>query len=203
MENTNPLTSRQRMVLNTSQRMTTRRGFGPTIREIAEAMDINSPNGVVVHLRALEKKGFIRRNANLSHSIQLVERKPTKRQKGLPLVGQVAAGPLTEAVEQAERLDLAKLFDKSENFMLEVRGDSMIEAHICDGDYVVVSKQLTAEAGQIVVARTPDGEATIKYYYPERKRVRLLPANRKMQAILVDEVEILGVVIGVVRQIDD
>jgi SOS-response transcriptional repressor LexA len=98
MEKTNQLTSRQRMVLNTIQRMTTRRGFGPTIREIAEAMDINSPNGVVVHLRALEKKGFIRRNANLSRSIQLVERKPTKRQKGLPLVGQVAAGPLTEAV---------------------------------------------------------------------------------------------------------
>ena len=202
MEKTKQLTSRQRMVLNTIQRMTTRRGFGPTIREIAEAMDINSPNGVVVHLRALEKKGFIRRNANLSRSIQLVERKPTKQQKGLPLVGQVAAGPLTEAVEQAERLDLAKLFDKSDNFMLEVRGDSMIEAGIHDGDTVLIKKQESADTGDIVVALIDDEEATLKRLRKRGSSIALEAANPAYETRVLgpDRVRIQGKLVGLMRR---
>jgi repressor LexA len=120
---------------------------------------------------------------------------------GLPLRGQVAAGGMHEAIEQDGRIDFGSMFAKKNQFVLEVSGDSMIDAHIADGDYVVITKQRTAQPGQIVVARTEDGEATLKYWFPEKRRIRLQPANSEMKPIYVKDAKVLGVVSGVVRHV--
>ena len=114
---------------------------------------------------------------------------------------QIAAGVMHEAIEQRERVDFGAMFSKRNQFVLEVSGDSMIDAQISDGDYVVVKKQRTATSGQMVVAQTEDGEATLKYWYPERHRVRLQPANSRMKPIYSKNVQVLGVVVGVVRKL--
>jgi len=108
-----------------------------------------------------------------------------------------------EAIEQHERIDFGSMFPKKNQFVLEVTGDSMIDAYIADGDYVIVTRQRTAQPGQMVVAQTEDGEATLKYWHPEksRKRIRLQPANAKMKPIYVKNARILGVVAGVVRKV--
>ncbi len=120
--------------------------------------------------------------------------------KGLPLRGRIAAGVLHEAVEQDERVDFEDLFNKKNMFVLEVSGDSMIDAHIEDGDYVVIKRARDASPGDIVVAQTDDGEATLKYWYPERDRIRLQPANKSMKSIYVKNAKVLGVLVGVVRK---
>ncbi len=120
----------------------------------------------------------------------------------MPLAGRVAAGVLHEAIEQTERVDFEAMFNKKNLFALEVSGDSMIDAQIADGDYVVIRKQRTAMPGQIVVAQTDDGEATLKRWYPEANRIRLEPANATMKPIYVKNAKVLGVVAGVVRKVD-
>src|SRR5215470_5835031 len=159
------LTSRQREVFDFIHEKISGRGYGPTVREIGEHFSIASPNGVMCHLKALEKKGLISREPNMSRAIQLED-----DYKGLPLVGRVAAGVMHEAIEQKERLDFDAVFNnKRDNlFALKVSGDSMIDAHIDDGDYVIIRRQHTAAPGQIVVAQTGEGEATLKQYFPER-----------------------------------
>jgi repressor LexA len=143
----------------------------------------------------------------MSRAIQLAvkelpgSRAATAEEPGLPLVGRVAAGVLHEAVEQRERIDFGAMFARRNQFVLEVRGDSMIDAQIVDGDYVVVKKQKVAQAGQMVVARTDEGEATLKYWFPEKQRIRLQPANAAMAPIYVRNAEVLGVVVGVVRKL--
>jgi repressor LexA len=196
------LTTRQKKIYEFIRDKIRNRGYGPTVREIGEQFDIASPNGVMCHLKALEKKGLITREPNMSRAIQLTQEPAELR--GVPLSGRVAAGVMHEAIEQNERVDFESLFSKKNFFALEVNGDSMIDAHITDGDYVVIRKQKTAEPGQIVVAQTPDGEATLKWYYPEKakKRIRLQPANSKMKPIYVKDVNILGVVAGVVRKVN-
>jgi repressor LexA len=119
----------------------------------------------------------------------------------LPLAGRVAAGVLHEAIEQQERIDFGEMFAKRNQFVLEVHGDSMIDAQIADGDYVVIKKQKVAAPGQMVVARTADGEATLKYWFPEKQRIRLQPANAAMAPLYVREAEVLGIVVGVVRKL--
>lgn len=195
------LTKRQKAVFMFIREKIEGRGYGPTVREIADKFDIASPNGVMCHLKALERKGLITREPNMSRAIQ-ISSEVMKAERGLPLCGQVAAGVMHEAVEQNERVDFGSMFTKKAQFVLEVSGDSMIDAHIADGDYVVVTKQRTAQPGQIVVAQTEDGEATLKYWFPEKakKRIRLQPANRRMKPIYVKEAKILGVVSGVVRK---
>jgi repressor LexA len=178
------------------------RGYGPTVREIGTEFQISSPNGVMCHLKALEKKGLIKRSPNKSRAIELSRgMAESNDEPGLPLAGEVAAGLTHLAFEQDERIDLGALFQKRNLFVLSVRGDSMIEAQIADGDYVVVKKQKTAEAGQMVVAQTPEGEATLKFWFPEAKRIRLQPANSSMEPIYVPRAEVLGVVVGVVRKL--
>ena len=196
---TEQLTSRQQRVYEFIRDKIRSRGYGPTVREIGEEFKIRSPNGVMCHLRALEKKGLIRRQPHKSRAIEIVG--GARRNKGLPLVGRVAAGATMLAEEQQEWIDFGHLFRGPETFVLEVTGDSMIDAHIQDGDYVVVRRSKTAERGDIVVAMV-DGEATLKYWYPEprRKRIRLQPANRNMDPIYVREATIIGVVEGVVRK---
>ena len=174
-------------------------GHSPTIREIAEAMDFSSPNGVMCHLSALEKKGLIERSDQKSRSILLTDA-ATDEIEGLPLSGRVAAGMLVEAVEQKERINLGKMWAGKASFVLEVEGDSMIDAQIASGDYVVVKSRRTASRGDMVVARTADGEATLKYWFPEKNRIRLQPANKRMKPIYSKDARVIGVVVGVVRK---
>lgn len=192
------LTERQRAVFEFIREKIVHRGYGPTVREIGEHFDISSPNGVMCHLKALEKKGLIRRSPNKSRAIEL-SREAMEDGRGMPLAGVVAAGRMTLAHEQAERIDFADFFGKDDLFALRVSGDSMIEAQIADGDYVVVHRQQVAKPGQMVVARTDEGEATLKYWFPERNGIRLQPANSTMEPIYVDNAEVLGIVVGVVR----
>ncbi len=176
------------------------RGYGPTVRDIGDAFGIKSPNGVMCHLKALETKGFIRREGKLARAIELTQ-ESIEEDKGLPLAGRIAAGALHEAIEQKERIDLGEFFRGKGMYALEVSGDSMIEAQIADGDYVVVKKQKTAQPGQIVVAITDEGETTLKYWHPEKKRVRLQPANSTMEPIYCSNAQVEGVVVGVVRKL--
>jgi repressor LexA len=196
------LTERQQAVYEFIRDKIRNRGYGPTVREIGLEFDINSPNGVVCHLKALEKKGAIKREQNLSRAIELMAEPIEER--GLPLAGQIAAGVLHEAVEQSERVDFDEMFDPDNKtlFVLLVRGDSMIEDQIADGDYVVIHKQRTARKGQIVVALTDEGEATLKRWFPEKNRIRLEPANASMKPIYVKDARVLGVVVGVVRKVE-
>jgi repressor LexA len=174
------------------------RGYGPTVREIGAAFKIRSPNGVVCHLKALERKGMITRGKNMSRAIELVAEPAHLR--GLPLAGWVAAGTLRPAEEQSERIDFESLFKRDNHFVLKVMGDSMIDAQIADGDWVVIQKKQTAHSGDIVVAQTEDGEATLKQWFPERDRIRLQPANPSMKPIYVKNARVLGVLVGVVRK---
>jgi repressor LexA len=196
------LTERQQAVYQFIRDKIRTRGYGPTVREIGLQFGIRSPNGVMCHLKALEKKGLILREPNMSRAIQLAAEPAEER--GLPLAGRIAAGVLHEAIEQSERVDFYEIFDPSDKnlFLLEVNGDSMIEDQISDGDYVVVRRQRTARKGQIVVAVTDEGEATLKRWFPERNRIRLEPANSAMKPIFVRNARVLGVVVGVVRQLE-
>jgi repressor LexA len=174
------------------------RGYGPTVREIGQAFKIRSPNGVVCHLKALERKGLITRGKNMSRAIELVNEPAHLR--GLPMAGWVAAGTLRAAEEQSERIDFESLFNRDNHFVLKVMGESMIDAQIADGDWVVIQKKQTAHPGDIVVAQTEDGEATLKQWFPERDRIRLQPANAAMKPIYVRNARVLGVLVGVVRK---
>ncbi len=198
------LTTRQEKVFDFIRAKIKERGYGPTVREIGEHFKISSPNGVMCHLRALEKKGLITRirkkDRAMARAIALAP-EIIAEDKGLPLVGTVAAGMTTLSFEQPERVDFADFFSKKNLFVLKVSGNSMIDAHIADGDFVVIKKQRTAEKGQMVVAQNDDGEATLKYWFPEANRVRLQPANSSMSPIYVKGATVMGVVVGVVRNL--
>jgi repressor LexA len=201
---TDVLTKKQKLVYEFIRDKIRNRGYGPTVREIGEHFEIRSPNGVMCHLKALEKKGLISREKNMSRAIRLSQepvQEPVE-ERGLPLYGMIAAGVLHEAVEQDERIDFSDIFNKKNLFALKVNGDSMIEDAIADGDHVIVRKQRTARKGQIVIALTDEGEATLKRWYPEANRIRLEPANSAMKPIYVRDAKILGVVVGVVRRVD-
>jgi len=198
--NTQP-TEKQQAIFDFIHDKMYNRGYGPTVREIGRHFGIRSPNGVMCHLKALERKGLISREPNMSRAIQLTG--GMVRQTGLPLAGRIAAGMLHEAVEQNERVDFNEVFDPADKdlFLLLVNGESMIEDQIADGDYVVVRRQKTARKGQIVVAVTDENEATLKRWFPEKGRIRLEPANSTMKPIYVKNARVLGVVVGVVRKV--
>ncbi len=202
MEASEHLTERQQAVYQFIREKIRSRGYGPTVREIGIQFDIRSPNGVMCHLKALEKKGLIVREPKMSRAIELATEPADER--GLPLAGRIAAGVLHEAIEQHERVDFEDLFSNinKDLFVLRVSGDSMIEDQIADGDYVVVRKQKTARKGQIVVALTDENEATLKRWYPEKNRIRLEPANASMAPIYVKDAKVLGILVGVVRQVN-
>ena len=192
------LTNRQQEIYDFVKSKITGRGYGPTVREIGTEFGIKSPNGVMCHLKALERKGFIVRDPNMSRAIKLSE--PLNFAKTtLPLAGSVAAGAPVLGVEETEQVDFADLFEDEELFCLRVRGESMIEDHICPGDFVIVRQQETAEDGDIVVALVEGEETTLKRFFREKGRYRLQPANEAMEPIWVDEVEIQGVVQSVIR----
>ena len=194
------LTPRQREIYTFIRSKIQGRGYGPTVREIGLEFDIKSPNGVMCHLKALQKKGFIHREPNMSRAIQMLDEPTSAQPSRLKLVGRIAAGQPIEAVEQDEELGFSEWEGADDKFALRVSGDSMIEEYIADGDYVVIQRQEVARDGQIVAVRDDDGEATLKRLFRERNRVRLEPANKTMKPIYRDRVDILGVLVGVVRK---
>lgn len=191
------MTTRQKAIYDFIKEKIVNRGYGPTVREIGNNFGIRSPNGVMCHLKALERKGLITREAHMSRAIQLAEQ-PQKRM-ALPLAGQIAAGSPILAVPQDERIDFSNLFDNDDHYCLQVKGESMIDDQIADGDYVVVRKQSTCRDGDIVVALVEGQEATLKRFYKEKNRIRLQPANASMSPIYADHVDVLGKVVGVIR----
>lgn len=194
------LTPKQRLIYDFICRQIDSRGFPPTIRDIGNAFEIKSPNGVMCHLKALEKKGFISRDGKSARAIR-----PTNRiagKIGLPFKGLVAAGQPIAAEAQDERIDLHDLFAGPETFLLQVRGKSMIDNHIEDGDYVVIRKREAAHNGERVVAMV-DGDYTLKRFYRHKDKIELRPENEFMDPILVEDgqdVQIVGVLAGVVRK---
>jgi repressor LexA len=194
------LTERQRQIYDFIREKIENRGYGPTVREIGNGFDIRSPNGVMCHLKALQKKGLIKRVNGQARAIQLVDHRPPA--VSLPLLGTVAAGAPVAALEQDERLEFNDLFGMPNIYALKVRGNSMIEDHIEDGDYVIIRKQETAENGQRVVAMV-NGEVTLKKFYRRRDQIRLEPANGTMAPIIVRsdaDARVLGLLVGVVRK---
>jgi repressor LexA len=194
------LTDRQREIYDFIRSKIENRGYGPTVREIGEAFDIRSPNGVMCHLKALVKKGLITRQDRSARAIQLIDHRPPS--VGVPLMGMVAAGSPIEAMAQEDQLDFSDLFAGPDRFALRVRGQSMIDNHIDDGDYVIIRKQHTADNGDRVVMMI-DNEVTLKRYYHEKDHIRLEPANGNMGPIIVkasEDPKILGVLVGVMRK---
>jgi repressor LexA len=213
------LTARQEQTLDFIRQSIQERGYPPTLREIGEYMGIRSTNGVNDHLRALERKGYLRREDMKSRALKLVSGMgtqptsvPAKAEDDdmieVRVLGRVAAGlPLLaeENVIDTVRVDRMLVRGGREVFGLRVTGDSMIEAGIMSGDYIFVKKQSTAERGDIVVALIGD-EATVKYFHPERDYVRFQPANSQMAPILVRASDfkstmLLGKVVGVYRRL--
>lgn len=194
------LTERQKEIYHFIRQKIESRGYGPTVREIGLAFDIKSPNGVMCHLKALEKKGLITREEHSARAIQLVDHRPPAQ--GLPFLGMVAAGTPIPAVEQSERLEIDAIFGGANRFVLQVNGNSMINSHIQDGDYVVIQQQKDAANGERVVAMI-DNEVTLKRFYKEKDHIRLEPANDAMDPIIVDpsqDAQILGILVGVLRK---
>jgi repressor LexA len=200
MADLDALTPRQKEIYNFIRSKIQGRGYGPTVREIGLHFQIKSPNGVMCHLKALQKKGLIHREPNMSRAIQLLDDPVSAHQMGLKLVGRIAAGHPIEAVEQHEELTFSDWTEPGDKFALRVTGDSMIEEHIADGDFVIIKRQDQARDGQIVAVRDDDGEATLKKFFRDRNRVRLEPANKTMKPIFRDRVNVLGVLVGVVRK---
>jgi repressor LexA len=200
------LTDRQREILDFISRSIAKRGYPPTLREIGSHFGIRSTNGVNDHLRALEKKGYLQREDLKSRALRPIV--TTGQLVEVPVLGRVAAGQPLLAVRNYDdtvRVDRFFIGNNREVFALRVKGDSMIEDGIFDGDYVFVRKQLQANSGETVVAMIGD-EATVKRYYPEGDTIRFQPANARLEPIYVRKrdfksVNLLGVVIGVYRKL--
>jgi repressor LexA len=193
------LTERQREIYEFIREKIESRGYGPTVREIGLGFDIRSPNGVMCHLKALEKKGLIKREGFSARAIQLVDHRPPG--SGVPMLGRVAAGLPTEAIQSDERLEFGELFGGPDHYALKVRGQSMIDDHIQDGDFVIIHRQETAENGDRVVALVGN-DVTLKKFVKKKDQIVLQPMNESMEPIVVtsEGVQILGVLIGVVRK---
>jgi repressor LexA len=205
------LTPRQRQVLEFVDAEVRRRGYPPSVREIGEAVGLSSSSTVHAHLAALQDKGYLMRDPTKPRAIEVrfdvesgaaVERRPVRH---VPLVGDVAAGTGVLAVENVEEtLPLPEDFTgDGQLFMVRVRGDSMIDAGIFDGDYVVVRQQPTAEPGETVVAGIPGEEATVKTYLRRRTKVVLRPENPALEEMVFDpdNVTIFGKVVTVLRRL--
>ncbi len=191
------LTKRQKEILDFIRTYRAENGISPTQREIRETFRLSSFGTVQKHLKRLEEKGALSREWNRSRGIAPKD----DPSRGVPLLGQVAAGRPIEPFPNEESIEVpAALLGKGEHFVLRVRGESMIEAGILDGDYVVVARRSKADSGQTVVALVR-GEATLKRYYSEGAKVRLQPANASMRPLTFDarDVTIQGVVTGLIR----
>ncbi len=204
------LTKRQKEVLDFLVGFVNKHGYSPSFEEIAKALRLTSLATVHKHVTTLERKGFIRRGYNQSRSIEVTQLPRSVREQvierhavELPLAGRIAAGRPLEAIENREIFSLGEFTRSDGNFVLQVRGNSMVEDHILDGDYIVIEPTQVANPGEIVVALVAGDEATLKRFYREPGgKIRLQPANSEMQPLVVHaaEVKIQGRVIGVLRK---
>jgi repressor LexA len=201
------LTKRQQQILDFIRAELHLRGYPPSVREIGEAIGLSSSSTVHSHLAALEAKGFIRRDPSKPRALEVLDFRDTDNAidygqvHAVPLVGHVAAGEPILAAENIEQtIPLPAEFSGDSTFILRVRGESMIDAGILDGDFVVVKQQQTAANGDIVVALLDDS-ATVKTYYREADRIRLQPENSSMEPLYSRNVEIMGKVVALFRRI--
>ena len=206
------LSTRQQAILEFIQHEVQKKGYPPSVREIGKAVGLSSSSTVHGHLHRLEKRGYLRRDATKPRAIEVLASDEATNQRKkmyldtvmIPLVGKVTAGEPITAIENVEeyyplpRRTVGN--DETGVFLLSVQGDSMINAGIHDGDYVLVKQQHTAENGEIVVVLTPNNEATVKRIYKEENKIRLQPENNMHKPLIVSDVNILGKVIGLVRE---
>lgn len=201
------LSDKQVKILNFIKEEIYNKGYPPSVREICKAVNLKSTSTVHSHLNKLEDKKYIRKGNNKNRAIELINNEVNKydsekkEMTNLPLIGDIAAGSPILAYENVEDVYPIPIdwVGKEESFMLQVKGDSMIDAGIFSGDYVIISKQYTASNGQIVAALIDD-EATLKTFYKEKNYIRLQPENKNMDPIIAENVEILGVLKCVIRR---
>ncbi len=205
------LTSRQEQILDFLKKVIAQRKYPPTIREIGEALGLNSPATVHTHLSKLEEKGYIKKTGSKNRAIELlvdneydvVYDEMVEQVVNVPLLGVVTAGSPIEAIEQPDEffgLPASLITSKKEVFALNVSGESMINVGIYDGDIVIVERAQIARNGDIVVAMTEENEVTLKTYYKESNHIRLQPENDYMEPIILANVKILGKAVGLYRQ---
>jgi repressor LexA len=202
------LTEKQIEILNFIKLQINKKGYPPSVREICSAVNLKSTSTVHSHLNKLEEKGYIRKDPTKPRAIEILDFNnenffSRKETIDVPLVGSVTAGSPILAMENIEDfIPLpSNLIEGGINFMLKVKGDSMISAGILDGDYIIVSKKSVARNGEIVVVLTDDNESTVKRFFKEKDKIRLQPENPYMEPIYLDDVKILGTVKGVFRVI--
>lgn len=195
---------KQRQIVDFIDSFIRKNGYSPTLQEIADAIGVKSLATVHEHLAALTKKGVIRKVSGEVRGIELAEQKIASMLEGIevPLFGYIAAGQPIEAIENpSETISIpGDMVGKKQTYVLQVRGQSMIEAGILDGDYVVIERADTANNGEIVVALLENQFATLKRYYKEKDHIRLEPANSTMNPILAKNVKVQGKVIGIIRR---
>jgi repressor LexA len=203
------ITRRQHQVYTFIQQFVEQHGYSPSFEEIGDGLGLSSLATVHKHISNLEQKGLLKRDYNRSRSIDLVAPRGRARQSmaaaaigSIPLLGRIAAGRPVETLQNPESISLADFTRSKDVFVLEVRGDSMQDEHIVDGDYVLVERANTAHNGEIVVALVSGSETTLKRFYKEGEQVRLQPANAAMAPIIVaaQDVQLQGRVIGVLRK---
>ena len=201
------LTDRQQDILQIIKKLTAKKGYPPTVREIGEEANLNSPATIHFHLMQLVKKGYISKEDGSNRTIEiLVPNEYLDEQEDVvkvPLLGKVTAGTPIEAIEHPDEtfaLPVELVGNKKEVFTLRVSGESMINVGIYDGDILIVERQQNANNGETVVAMNKDNEATVKTFYKENGHFRLQPENDTMEPIILDEVTILGKVVGLYRK---
>jgi repressor LexA len=200
-----PLTKRQREILNYLANYTEQNGYAPSFEEIAEQFRYSSLATVHEHLSNLERKGYIKRSYNESRAIEILPTEATPRAIELPVFGSVAAGVPIESIEHGETMCVPDNFVRrgGNHYVLRVRGNSMIDEQIRDGDFVVINERRSADNGEMVIALMNGSSATVKKFYRERDgRIRLQPANDTMPPIYVNENDVMiqGIVVGVMRR---
>ena len=197
------ITQKQSEILEYIKSQILNKGYPPSVRDICQAVNLKSTSSVHAHLESLEKNGYIRRDPTKSRTIEIIDDNFNLSRRevvNIPLIGQVAAGQPLLAVENvAEYFPVpAEYMPNEDVFMLTVKGDSMVNMGIYDGDQIIVKKQNTASNGEVIVALVDDS-ATVKRFYKENGHIRLQPENDFMDPIIVDDCEILGKVIGLIR----
>jgi repressor LexA len=198
-----PLTKRQREILDYLSDFIQQHGYAPSLEEVGRRFGLSSLATVHKHLTNLQEKGFIKRAWNRSRSVELVPTRVGGQALELPLLGYVAAGSPIEAVAGTETIAVPEdLVGKRDTYVLQVRGDSMIDEQICDGDFVVIENRKTAVNGETVIALVGGADVTLKKFYRDNGRIRLQPANPAMLPLIVpaEHVQIQGVVVGVMRK---
>ena len=201
------LSDKQVKILNFIKEQINNKGYPPSVREICKAVNLKSTSTVHSHLKTLVNKKYIKKGNNKNRAIELIDSEISKydsekkEMTNLPLIGDIAAGSPILAYENVEDVYPIPIdwVGKEQSFMLQVKGESMIDAGIFSGDYVIISKQNTARNGQIIAALIED-EATLKTFYKESNYIRLQPENKNMEPIISDQVEILGVLKCVIRR---